>query len=137
MSVKNNNINIKVISHFVKNRSSPQNFIFLFSYDVKIKNNGDSEVQLLSRYWHIQDGDGNVEEVRGPGVIGLQPLIKPGMTFEYSSFCPLKTPLGIMSGSYQMKFKSEETHIQCCKKTIRCRKEFQKQAKSNLPIVPS
>ena len=52
---------------------------------------------------------GNVEEVRGPGVIGLQPLIKPGMTFEYSSFCPLKTPLGIMSGSYQMKLKSEET----------------------------
>ena len=77
--------------------------------NVKIKNNGDSEVQLLSRYWHIQDGDGNVEEVRGPGVIGLQPLIKPGMTFEYSSFCPLKTPLGIMSGSYQMKLKSEET----------------------------
>ena len=108
MSVKNNNINIKVISHFVKSRSLPENFIFLFSYDVKIKNNGDSEVQLLSRYWHIQDGDGNVEEVRGPGVIGLQPLIKPGMMFEYSSFCPLKTPLGIMSGSYQMKLKSEE-----------------------------
>ena len=60
MSVKNNNINIKVISHFVKNRSSPENSIFLFSYDVKIKNNGDSEVQLLSRYWHIQDGDANI-----------------------------------------------------------------------------
>ena len=109
MFVKNNNISIKAISHFVKNRSSPENSIFLFSYDVNIKNNGNLEVHLLSRYWHIQDGDGNVEEVRGPGVIGLQPLIKPGMTFEYSSFCPLKTPLGIMSGSYQMKFKSEET----------------------------
>lgn len=107
MSVKNNNISIKVNSRFVKNRSSPENFIFLFSYDVKIKNNGESEIQLLSRYWHIQDGDGNVEEVRGSGVIGLQPLIKPGATFEYSSFCSLKTPFGMMSGSYQMKFKSE------------------------------
>ena len=108
MSVKNNNISIKVISHFVKNRSSPENSIFLFSYDVKIKNNSDSQVQLLSRYWHIQDGDGNVEEVRGAGVIGLQPLIKPNENFEYSSFCPLKTPFGMMSGAYQMKLSSEE-----------------------------
>ena len=108
MSIKNNNIKIKAISHFIKNRSSPENSIFLFSYDVKIKNNSDYEVQLLSRYWHIQDGDGNVEEVRGPGVIGLQPLIKPNENFEYSSFCPLKTPFGIMSGSYKMKLNSEE-----------------------------
>ena len=108
MSIKNNNITIKAISHFIKNRSSPENSIFLFSYDVEIKNNSDSEVQLLSRYWHIQDGDGNVEEVRGPGVIGLQPLIKPNENFEYSSFCPLKTPLGMMSGAYQMKLNSEE-----------------------------
>ena len=102
MSVKNNNISIKVISHFVKNRSSPENSIFLFSNNVSIKNNGDSEVQLLSRFWHIQDGDGNVEEVRGPGVIGLQPLIKPGTTFQYSSFCPLKTPIGFMKGAFSM-----------------------------------
>ena len=108
MSVKNNNISIKVISHFVENRSSPEDSIFLFSYDVRIKNNGVSEVQLLSRYWHIQDGDGNVEEVRGPGVIGLQPLIKPNENFEYSSFCPSKTPFGMMSGAYQMKLNSEE-----------------------------
>ena len=108
MSIKNNNIKIKAISHFIKNRSSPENSIFLFSYDVEIKNNSDSEVQLLSRYWHIQDGDGNVEEVRGTGVIGLQPLIKPNERFEYSSFCPLKTPFGMMSGAYQMKLNSEE-----------------------------
>ena len=108
MSIKNNNIKIKANSHFIKNRSSPENSIFLFSYDVEIKNNSDSEVQLLSRYWHIQDGDGNVEEVRGPGVIGLQPLIKPNERFEYSSFCPLKTPFGMMSGAYQMKLNSEE-----------------------------
>ena len=108
MSIKNNNIKIKAISHFIKNRSSPENSIFLFSYDVEIKNNSDSEVQLLSRYWHIQDGDGNVEEIRGPGVIGLQPLIKPNERFEYSSFCPLKTPFGMMSGAYQMKLNSGE-----------------------------
>ena len=108
MSIKNNNIKIKAISHFIKNRSSPENSIFLFSYDVEIKNNNDFEVQLLSRYWHIQDGDGNVEEVRGPGVIGLQPLIKPNERFGYSSFCPLKTPFGMMSGAYQMKLNSEQ-----------------------------
>ena len=108
MSIKNNNIKIKAISLFIKNRSSPENSIFLFSYDVEIKNNSDSEVQLLSRYWHIQDGDGDVEEVRGPGVIGLQPLIKPNENFKYSSFCSLKTPLGMMSGSYQMKLNSGE-----------------------------
>ena len=108
MSIKNNNIKIKAISRFVKDRSSPENSIFLFSYDGEIKNNNDFEVQLLSRYWHIQDGDGNVEEVRGPGVIGLQPLIKPNERFEYSSFCPLKTPFGMMSGTYQMKLNSEE-----------------------------
>ena len=108
MSVENNTISIKVISHFVKNRSSPENSMFLFSYDVNIKNNGNLDVQLLSRYWHIQDGDGNVEEVRGAGVIGLQPLIKPNENFEYSSFCPLKTPFGMMSGAYQMKLNSEE-----------------------------
>ncbi|MFL3013521.1 MAG: Co2+/Mg2+ efflux protein ApaG, partial [Candidatus Neomarinimicrobiota bacterium] len=75
----------------------------------EIKNNCDYEVQLLSRYWHIQDGDGNIEEIRGSGVIGLQPVIKSGENFEYSSFCPLKTPFGMMSGAYQMKINPEET----------------------------
>ena len=109
MSIKNDNVKIKATSRFIKDRSSPENSIFLFSYDVEIKNNCDYEVQLLSRYWHIQDGDGNIEEIRGPGVIGLQPVIKSGENFEYSSFCPLKTPFGMMSGAYQMKINSEET----------------------------
>ena len=109
MSIKNDNVKIKAISRFIKDRSSPENSIFLFSYDVEIKNNCDYEVQLLSRYWHIQDGDGNIEEIRGSGVIGLQPVIKSGENFEYSSFCPLKTPFGMMSGAYQMKINSEET----------------------------
>ena len=108
MSIKNNNISIKVHSKFIRDRSLPENSIFLFSYDVVIKNHNLFDVQLLSRYWHIQDGNGEVEEVRGPGVIGLKPIIKPDGTFKYSSFCPIKTPLGAMKGSYKMRSTKEE-----------------------------
>lgn len=108
MSIKNNNISIKVHSNFIRDRSFPQNSIFLFSYDVVIKNHNHFDVQLLSRYWHIQDGNGVVEEVRGPGVIGLKPVIKSDGTFKYSSFCPIKTPLGAMKGSYKMRSTKEE-----------------------------
>ena len=108
MSIKNNNISIKVHSNFIRDRSLPENSIFLFSYDVVIKNHNLFDVQLLSRYWHIQDGNGVVEEVRGPGVIGLKPVIKSDGTFKYSSFCPIKTPLGAMKGSYKMRSTKEE-----------------------------
>ena len=108
MSIQNNNISIKVHSNFIRDRSLPQNSIFLFSYDVVIKNHNLFDVQLLSRYWHIQDGNGVVEEVRGPGVIGLKPVIKSDGTFKYSSFCPIKTPLGVMKGSYKMRSTKEE-----------------------------
>jgi ApaG protein len=108
MSIKNNNISIKVHSNFIRDRSLPENSIFLFSYDVVIKNHNLFDVQLLSRYWHIQDGNGVVEEVRGPGVIGLKPVIKSDGTFKYSSFCPIKTPLGVMKGSYKMRSTKEE-----------------------------
>ena len=108
MSIKNNNISIKVHSNFIRDRSLPENSIFLFSYDVVIKNHNLFDVQLLSRYWHIQDGNGEVEEVRGPGVIGLKPIIKSCGIFKYSSFCPIKTPLGVMKGSYKMRSTKEE-----------------------------
>jgi ApaG protein len=108
MSIKNNNISIKVHSNFIQDRSLPENSIFLFSYDVVIKNHNLFDVQLLSRYWHIQDGNGVVEEVRGPGVIGLKPVIKSDETFKYSSLCPIKTPLGVMKGSYKMRSTKEE-----------------------------
>ena len=107
-NIKNNNISIKVHSNFIRDRSLPEKPIFLFSYDVVIENKNLFNVQLLSRYWHIQDGDGKVEEVRGPGVIGLQPMIKAGGVFKYSSFCHLKTPLGVMKGSYEMKRDSKD-----------------------------
>ena len=108
MSIKNNNISIKVHSNFIRDRSLPENSIFLFSYDVVIKNHNLFDVQLLSRYWHIQDGNGEVEEVRGPGVVGLKPIKKPDEIFKYSSFCPIKTPLGVMKGSYKMRSTKEE-----------------------------
>ena len=101
--MKNNNINIKVETSFIKERSSPAIPVYMFSYNIEIKNNQEAEVQLISRYWHITDGDNHIEEVRGPGVVGKQPIIQANKIFKYSSFCPLKTPFGVMHGSFQMK----------------------------------
>ena len=101
--MRNNNINIKVESDFIKERSSSAISLYLFSYNIEIYNKGTEEVQLLSRYWHIKDGSGHIEEIRGPGVVGLKPFIKPDKIFKYSSYCPLKTPFGVMRGSFQMR----------------------------------
>ena len=106
MSVENNNINIKVETTFIKDRSSIEIPIYVFAYNVEIKNTQTVEVQLLSRYWHITDGNGQIEEIRGPGVVGLKPIIQPEEIFHYSSFCPLKTPFGVMHGAFQMKNSS-------------------------------
>jgi len=103
MSVENNNINIKVETTFIKDRSSFEIPIYIFAYKVEIKNRQTMEVQLLSRYWHITDGNRQIEEIRGPGVVGLKPIIQPEEIFQYSSFCPLKTPFGVMHGAFQMK----------------------------------
>ena len=101
--MENNNINIKIESSFIKERSSSTIPVYLFSYNIEIYNGGTEEVQLLSRYWHIKDGNGHIEEIRGPGVVGLKPIIGPDEIFKYSSYCPLKTPFGAMRGSFQMK----------------------------------
>ena len=74
----------------------------MFQYTVRITNQGAATVQLLSRHWIITDGFDHVEEVRGPGVVGEQPVLEPGQMFKYSSWCPLKTPTGVMHGTYQM-----------------------------------
>ena len=108
MSVENNNINIKVETTFIKDRSSIEVPIYVFAYNVEIKNTQTVEVQLLSRYWHITDGNGQIEEIRGPGVVGLKPIIQPEEIFQYSSFCPLKTPFGVMHGVFQMKNSVED-----------------------------
>jgi ApaG protein len=95
-------VKVEVESEFLPERSSPARGEYLFAYTVRISNVGKETVQLLSRHWVITDGGGRIEEVRGPGVVGHQPVLAPGETFEYTSGCPLRTPDGIMHGSYQM-----------------------------------
>ena len=77
--------------------------LYAFSYTITIENRGKETVQLISRYWHITDAIGRVQEVRGPGVVGAQPVLEPGQSFEYTSGCPLPTASGTMAGCYQMK----------------------------------
>jgi len=97
-----NHIKITVESQYIPDRSNPIKSYFFFAYHVTITNNGNLSTQLLSRYWHITDANGNTEDVHGPGVVGQQPKLAPGETFEYTSFCPLPTPIGTMEGSFQM-----------------------------------
>ena len=81
---------------------------WFFLYTIQITNEGSETVQLISRHWTITDGDNNIEEVRGPGVVGQQPTLDPGESFEYTSGCPLQTPFGTMRGTYQMVTASGE-----------------------------
>jgi ApaG protein len=101
-TARTHNILVQVESTFLPERSSPLRRHFFFSYRIRIANEGDTVVQLLSRHWIITDANGQVEEVVGPGVVGEQPVLAPGEAFEYTSFCPLPTPFGTMRGSYRM-----------------------------------
>jgi len=96
-------IRVQVTSHYLPERSSPSDEHFFFTYHVTISNEGDERAKLVSREWIITDSNGDVQRVSGPGVVGEQPLLAPGDSFEYSSFCPLKTPVGSMHGTYQME----------------------------------
>ena len=102
------NIRVAVEPAFLDDQSDPDEQRYLWSYTVTIENRGTETVQLLSRYWHITDGRGQVKEVRGPGVVGAQPVIGPGQKFQYTSGCPLPTASGFMSGKYQMRLSSGE-----------------------------
>ena len=95
-------IQVSVESRYIPERSSPQNAQFAFAYTVRIANVGSLTAQLRSRHWIITDGDGKVQEVRGDGVVGAQPLLRPGQSFEYTSGCALRTPRGTMRGTYEM-----------------------------------
>lgn len=101
-------IRIQVSSEYIPERSSPPEEYYFFAYQVTITNVGRETAQLLSREWIITDSDGNVERVVGPGVIGEQPVLIPGASFEYTSYCPLRTPVGSMQGAYTMVTASGE-----------------------------
>jgi len=95
-------IRVQVRSVFVPERSSPREQHYFFAYHVRISNEGAEPAQLQSRHWIITNADGDEQVVRGPGVIGETPVLKPGEAFEYTSYCPLTTAVGTMQGSYTM-----------------------------------
>ncbi|HTQ15702.1 MAG TPA: Co2+/Mg2+ efflux protein ApaG [Rhizomicrobium sp.] len=96
-------IRVTVKPSYLEDQSDPEEGRFLWSYHVTIENNGGDTVQLLSRHWQITDAHGRVKEVRGPGVVGAQPILEPGQSFKYTSGCPLETPSGAMNGHYDMR----------------------------------
>jgi ApaG protein len=102
-------IKVAVKPAYLDDQSDPDDRHYVWSYTVTIENKGVEPVQLISRYWNITDAAGRVQEVRGPGVVGAQPVIAPGQKFQYTSGCPLPTASGYMSGRYQMKAASGES----------------------------
>lgn len=95
-------IRIVARSYYIAERSEPAKGQFFFAYKINISNEGEAPAQLISRHWIITSGNGQIEHVEGPGVVGQQPRLEPGQTFEYVSACPLRTPMGSMRGTYQM-----------------------------------
>jgi ApaG protein len=96
-------IRVTVRPIYLPDQSEPDQGHYVWAYQVRIENQGGQEVQLLNRYWRIVDSLGRVQEVRGAGVVGEQPILKPGEAFEYTSGTPLSTPSGIMGGTYEME----------------------------------
>jgi ApaG protein len=95
-------IEVKVTPRFMADRSSPDSHKFFWAYTIEITNRGTETVQLKTRHWRITDGNGLLQEVRGPGVVGKEPVLEPGKSFEYTSGVPLPTPSGFMAGTYGM-----------------------------------
>jgi len=95
-------IEVNVTPQFLSERSSPANNHYFWAYTIEIVNRGSETVQLVSRHWRITDASGRIQEVRGPGVVGEQPVLAPGQSFQYTSGVPLPTPSGFMVGSYNM-----------------------------------
>ena len=96
-------ISVTVETSYLEKQSDPDEQYFVWAYRITIANHSDQTVQLLTRHWKISDGQGRVQEVRGDGVIGEQPILEPGASYTYSSGTPLQTPSGFMHGSYQMQ----------------------------------
>jgi len=95
-------IEVNVETHYIEEQSSPEDERFVFSYTITINNTGKVGARLLTRHWIINDANGNVQEVHGEGVVGEQPYLRPGESFEYTSGTVMETPVGSMEGSYQL-----------------------------------
>ncbi len=113
-SAETRGVSVRVEARFSAEHSDPDRPLWFFLYTITIENTGAVPVQLLNRHWEITDGNGQVDHVRGPGVVGQQPLLSPGESFEYTSGCPLPTQFGFMKGEFEMhhpetdeKFKAE------------------------------
>ena len=103
-------VRVRARARYSPERSDPARSSWFFLYTIRITNEGSLAAQLLSRHWIITDATGKVEEVRGPGVVGAQPNLEPGESFEYTSGCPLQTPFGSMRGSFQM-LRDDDSHF--------------------------
>lgn len=101
-------IKVTVLPHYLEQQSEPDNDCYVWAYTIQVENHGSETVKLMSRYWHITDSMGRTQEVRGNGVVGENPVLKPGEAYQYTSGVPLKTPSGIMMGNYQMQLESGE-----------------------------
>lgn len=95
-------VGVSVVTQYLEDQSDPEAGRFVFAYTITISNTGTVPAQLISRHWVITDAEQGIQEVRGLGVVGHQPLLAPGQSFEYTSGCALTTPVGTMRGSYQM-----------------------------------
>lgn len=100
---------IRVRPSFIEAQSAPEEDRYLWAYQIEIENRGARTLQLMTRHWRITDADGRLQEVKGDGVVGQQPVLRPGAVFGYTSGCPLTTPSGVMAGSYGLKDSSGAT----------------------------
>lgn len=103
-------IRVRVQSHYLVEQSSPRDARYVFAYTITIANESDRVAQLRTRHWVITDGKGGIEEVRGDGVVGEQPRLSPGQSFQYTSGCVLTTPVGTMHGTYRM-WREDNSHF--------------------------
>jgi ApaG protein len=101
-SATTQDIQVEVAPAYVPERSDPEHNQYFYSYKIRITNRGEFSCRVIHRHWKIKDGNGKVYEVQGSGVIGEQPMLAPGESYEYTSFCPLHSPYGNMRGKYQM-----------------------------------
>lgn len=105
-------VRVEVLTQFVPEQSDPAKGRYLFAYRIRISNTLPKSVQVVGRHWIITDGRGREEEVKGEGVVGEQPMIESGQTYEYQSFCPLQTPTGSMRGWYQVIIDSKPVSVE-------------------------